>query len=232
MATEVLIVGNSGTGKSSSVETLNPKETFIINIGRKPLPFSGWKSKYVPLSKENPQGNYHATDVSGEIINTLRYISEKRPDIKQVIIDDYQYSMANEYMRRASETGFKKFTDIGFNAWNLISEVKKMREDLIVFFLTHAETDYDAAGNKIVKAKTIGKLLDNTITLEGMFTVVLFTNVEKKESELIYSFTTQNDGTNTCKSPKGMFSSYKIPNDLKLVTDCIREYEGISVQIS
>lgn len=219
MAREVLVVGTSGTGKSTSMKTLNPKHTFIINVARKPLPFRGWKSKYNGDAK-----NFFQSDNTAQILAALKKINEMK-DIHTVIIDDYQYTMANEYMRRANETGFKKFTDIAQGAWNIIDYVKSMRDDLTVVFMMHSEIDYDANGNKRVKAKTIGKMMDNVVTLEGLFSIVLFTKVVKGENGMEYTFTTQTDGVDTAKSPEDMFSTSSIPNDLNLVINKIKEYE-------
>ena len=219
MAREVLIVGSSGTGKSTSVSKLMSKETFIINVARKPLPFKGWKSHYNAKNK-----NFFESDNAPQILSALKKINEMNL-IRTVVIDDYQYTMANEYMRRANETGFKKFTDIAQNAWSIIDYVKQMREDLIVVFCMHSEIDYDANGNKREKAKTIGKMMDNVVTLEGLFTIVLFTEVVKGDNGMKYYFTTQNNGVNTAKSPMDMFEETRIPNDLGLVIDKIKEYE-------
>jgi hypothetical protein len=134
--------------------------------------------------------------------------------------------MANEYMRRANETGFKKFTEIAQNAWSIINAVKSMRDDLLVVFMMHSEVTFDAHGNKVTKAKTIGKMMDNVVTLEGMFTIVLYTDVTKSETGMDYSFITQNDGANTGKAPKDMFGSVKIPNDLNLVAEAIEQYNN------
>ena len=127
MAQEVLIVGASGTGKSTSIENLNPESTFIVNVARKALPFKGWKTKYPIFNKENPKGTFCSTDVPHEILGCLNYINENRPEIKTVVIDDYQYTMANEYMRRANERGFDKFTDIGLHAWEIATAGKDLR---------------------------------------------------------------------------------------------------------
>jgi len=226
MAQDLLIIGGSGTGKSTSMETLDPKTTFIINVARKALPFKGWRANYTVFNKDNPKGNYVATDSTGDIIKVLEYISEKRPEILTIIIDDYQYVMANEYMRRTQETGFKKFNDIGQNAWNIVNTVKGLREDLTVIVMTHSETDLDAMGNKITKAKTIGKMMDNVITFEGMFTIVLYTEVIKSDDGVKYVFITQNNGSNTGKSPKGMFAEKQIPNDLVFVLGEINKYNN------
>lgn len=225
MAQELLIVGASGTGKSTSIENLPEEATFIINVGQKALPFRKSKSKYPVWNKANPQGRLASTDSAGTILQVLNYIDEKRPEIKYVIIDDFQYAMANEYMRRANETGFKKFTEIAQNTWSIINRVKTMRDDLLVVFMMHSEVTFDAHGNKVTKAKTIGKMMDNVVTLEGMFTIVLYTDVTKGEEGMEYSFITQNDGTNTGKSPKDMFSTVKIPNDLLTVSKAIEDYQ-------
>lgn len=225
MARKALVIGYSGSGKSTSMRKLNPKETFIINCEDKDLPFKGWRSYYTPFTSETPEGNILNSDDSEVIKKALQYISAKRPEIKYVVIDDFQYTFCNEYMRRAKESGFGKFTDIGQKAWSLVNVIKSLRSDLTVFFFEHPEIDLDAAGNKFLKAKTIGKMLDNVMTLEGMFTVVLFTKVESEAGGMKHSFVTQSDGTTTGKSPDGMFSSLLIPNDLTLVIEAMDAYE-------
>lgn len=220
MAQAVAIVGPSGTGKSTSVETLNPKETFIINVASKALPFQGWKGKY---NKEN-RNIANLTD--GEaILNMVKTISEKAPHIKHIVIDDSQYIMADEFMRKATEVGYTKFTMIAKHMYDLASPftMASLRDDMIVFFLFHDEKS-DDGGRKI---KTIGKLLDEKITVEGLFTIVLYTRVtHDPKTGNTYNFVTQTDGNTTAKSPKGMFSELLIPNDLQLVVNSINKYEN------
>jgi hypothetical protein len=224
-ATGVMIIGESGTGKSTSIDGLNPQETVIINVQGKSLPFKGWRKNYTNLEKD--KGNYVSTDSTANILKLLGHISDSRPEIKNVIVDDSQYIMANEFMRRARETGFNKFTEIGQNAWSIANKLKSMRDDMVVFFMSHSEDVTDASGSRKTKAKTIGKLLDEKISLEGMFTMVLYTDVEIQEDDTLkYSFVTQNNGHNTGKTPKGMFKDLKIPNNLQLVRDAIDEYYG------
>jgi hypothetical protein len=217
MATNTLIMGESGTGKSTSIRNLNPAETFIINVLDKPLPFKGFKNSYIKLTKEN-NGNYYASDDHRAILKVIHYINEKRPDIKNVVIDDFQYVMANEYMRRAKERGFDKFTEIGQSAWGIIINIALCRDDLFFFILSHTEND--ASGK--VKCKTIGKMIDNTITFEGMFTVVLHSMITDGK----YKFLAQNDGIHIAKSPMGMFEDLLLDNDLLSIKEKMTEYFG------
>ena len=139
---------------------------------------------------------------------------------KSIVIDDCQYLMANEFMRNAKVTGFQKFTDIALNFWSLVQIViDQLPDDVIVYFLGHIERD--ANGNE--KFKTIGKMLDEKITIEGLFTIVLKTVV----SDGKYQFSTQTNGMDTVKSPLGMFSEPLIENDLKMVDETIRDYYNI-----
>jgi hypothetical protein len=227
MAKGVLIVGESGSGKSTSIENLDPSSTFIINVKGKSLPFKGWKSKYSLFSsKDNPSGNYYTTDQASIVVGILNHISANMPHIKVVVLDDYQYISASEFMAKADQKGFDKFTSIGKNLYSTADLPSKLRDDLCIFYLNHAEVAQDLDGNRKLKAKTIGKLVDNVITLEGLFTIVLYTEVEKTKEGMKYMFLTQTDGSNTAKSPKGMFSSDKIPNDLATVVKAIEDYDN------
>ena len=198
MGVPVLILGESGTGKSASLRNFKADDLKVINVANKPLPF---KNKFESISSDD--------------YRTVIYEIEMTKK-KVIVIDDAQYLMANEFMRRATERGFDKFTEIAQSFWNLVNTVKDLPDDTIVYFLAHIERD--ANGNE--KIKTIGKLLDEKITVEGMFTIVLKTNV----TDGVYSFLTQNNGHDTVKSPILMFSSYAIDNDLKFVDEKIRNY--------
>jgi len=226
MAHSVLIIADSGTGKSTSMRNLDPKETFIINIANKPLPFKGWKSKYTPISKDNPKGNMTTASSAAGIIKAIQHVNDKMPHVANLIIDDWQYMSSFEYFDRANEKGYDKFTQIAANLAQVAKMPKDLRDDLYVFFLTHSEESTDVNGHRKVKAKTIGKMIDNTLTLEGLFSIVLFGRVKKTEDALEYGFDTVNNGENTCKSPMGMFEDSFIDNDLQLVKDCIIKYEN------
>jgi hypothetical protein len=227
MAQGVLIIAESGAGKSTSIETLNPKETFIINVANKSLPFKGWRSKYTSWSKENPTGNMYDKATPEGIEACLRYVSEKRPEIKNIVIDDFQYMSSFEFFDKANEKGYEKFTQIGAHLARIARMPKDMRNDLLVFFLTHAEESTDMEGKRRLKAKTIGKMVDEKLTLEGLFSIVLFGKAKKdKEGNIRYVFETQTTGENTCKSPRGMFATFEIANDLALVANGIKDYEN------
>lgn len=206
MAIPVLILGESGTGKSASLRNFKKGEVAVINVAGKPLPFRSELGMIV-------------TDRYPEIVKALKGM--KTPS---AVVDDAQYLLANEFMRRSGEVGFQKFTDIAKNYWSLIAETvsKDLPPDKIVYFLSHIERDQN--GNE--KVKTIGKLLDEKITVEGLFTIVLKTHVEDGK----YTFFTQNSGTDTVKSPIGMFADLQVDNDLKMVDNVIRDYYGIQIK--
>ncbi len=225
------IVGESGSGKSTSLESLDPNETFIINCSRKDLPFKGWKSKYTTFSKdkgspEDNGGNHYMTEKASVIKMLLEHIDKNREDINKIIIDDAQYIMSTEYMNRADETGWDKFTDIAKNIWSVVNKARNLQRDIDVIITFHSE-DVNDDGKIKKKIKTVGKMIDNTITLEGLFTMILYTKVEMDldSQEPRFYFQTVTDGRNTCKTPKGMFEDKLIPNDMGYVFDKIEEYE-------
>ena len=200
MAIPVLILGQSGTGKSYSMKNFDENEVCLISVQKTLLPF---RKKFNEVK---------VTDEYAEISKVME--STKK---KVIVIDDTQYLMANEFMRRATERGYDKFTEIAFNFWDLIvQEVNSLPSDTIVYLLCHTSTDE----NGVEKMKTIGKLVDEKITPEGLFTIVLKTVV----SDGNYAFVTQNNGKDTVKSPEGMFDTYAIKNDLKYVDEKIRNY--------
>tara|TARA_R100001591_G_scaffold116032_1_gene132365 strand:+ start:533 stop:1216 length:684 start_codon:yes stop_codon:yes gene_type:complete len=226
MAQSVLVIADSGSGKSTSIRNLDPKETFIVNIANKPLPFKGWKSKYTQISKDNPKGNMTSASSAAGIVKAMKHVNDNMPHVTNLVIDDWQYMSSFEYFDRANEKGYDKFTQIASNLAQVAKMPKDLRDNLYVFFLTHSEDSTDINGNRRVKAKTIGKMIDNALTLEGLFSIVLFGKVKKTEDDTLeYVFETKNNGENTCKSPMGMFEDDNIPNDLSYVRDCIVKYE-------
>lgn len=228
MAELCAIVGNSGTGKSTSIRTLDPKSTFIINVARKPLPFRGAKKNYIPLTKDGDKwiGNLYNTSDVNQIANVLKMINAQRPDIQTVVIEDAQYIMAFEAMDRSAEKGYEKFTQMASNFYSVLKNAMNLRDDLKVFVLTHAENTGDAL-NPSYKIKTIGKMIDSMITVEGLFTYVFFTDVVKGENDVPqYKLITQSDGTTTAKTPMGCFEELRIDNDLQYICNKIDEYNS------
>jgi len=216
MAEVVAIVGPSGSGKSTSIRTLPSDKTAIINISGKRLPFKGSKAAYKGSIKEG--GNYAEVSTGTAAGQIIQYIGDNRKDINYVIIEDAQYIQAFEFMRRAREKGYDKFSDIaheGFEPVRVSSNVK--RDDLTIFFIYHEDNG---------QIKTSGKMIDNHITMEGMFSIVLFTHTKynDKEGKTEYFFQTQTDGKTTAKSPMGMFDKFLIPNDLGYVAKKMKEY--------
>tara|TARA_R110001606_G_scaffold70585_2_gene161348 strand:+ start:1259 stop:1942 length:684 start_codon:yes stop_codon:yes gene_type:complete len=227
MAASVLVIAESGSGKSTAIRTLDPSETVIINIANKPLPFKGWRKKYKLLDKANPDGNLLNVSSGPGVFKAMQHVSEKMPHVKHLVIDDWQYMSSFEYFDKANEKGYDKFTQIAANLAQVAKLPKDLREDLTVFFLTHAEESTDINGNRKVKAKTVGKMIDNALTLEGLFSIVLFGKIRKEDDgTLTYGFETQNNGENTCKSPMEMFKESFIPNDLQYVKDAIEAYDN------
>lgn len=228
MAELIAVVGNTGSGKSTSLRNLNPESTFIINVAGKALPFKGFKKNYKPL-KQNPEtkkfeGNLYNTSDVTKIAQILKIIDKTRPEIDVVVIEDAQYIMAFEAMDRALEKSYDKFTQIASNFYSILKESINMRDSLKVCVLAHAENLGDAL-NPSYKIKTVGKMIDNMITVEGLFTYVLFTSLNKDvEGKIEHKFITQSDGTTTAKTPMGCFEDLYIDNDLQYVIEQIDKY--------
>jgi len=202
MAIPVLILGDSGSGKSTSLRNFQSNEIGIINVSGKPLPF---RSKLNTIKTDNYM-----------TVETVM----KKAKVKSIAIDDAQYLMANEFMHNAKVNGFQKFTDIALNFWTLVQlTINELPDDMIVYFLSHLERDGDGRE----KMKTIGRMLDEKITVEGMFTIVL----KSISHDGKYFFRTHTNGNDTVKSPMEMFSADEIENDLKMVDETIREYYNI-----
>lgn len=216
MSNVSLIMGESGTGKSTSIRTLDPNETFIINVLNKPLPFRGYTKLYTRVSPDGKTGNYYASTNYDHIELVIKKINSTRPDIKTLIIDDFQYLMADEFMDRALERGYDKFSEIGSHAYKLLKLLPTLRDDIDVFVLTHSEPN--ELGK--MKIKTIGKMLDQVVTVEGMYTTVLQTELSNGS----YSFITQGDARHIAKSPMGLFEDRNIPNDLAFVKTKMHSY--------
>lgn len=215
MSTATMILGKSGTGKSTSLRNLDPAATLLIQVIRKPLPFrsAGWTHYHRDTNKT---GNVFVTESWADIITLMR-----KTQRKVIVIDDFQYLMANEFMRRSDEKGYDKFTDIAKHAWEVLTVASDLAPDVRVYILSHLEEDATTGAAKI---KTVGKMLDEKITPEGLVTIVLRTVVDGG----VYQFATRNSGNDTTKSPMGLFDADRIDNDLAAVDAAICGYYGIT----
>lgn len=211
MSNTVLVIGQSGSGKSTALRNLDPKSTFIINVLDKHLPFRAFKKNYNSASK-----NYYTTNAWDKVVNCIDRVNKEREDITTLVIDDWQYILAYEFMRRVSEKGFDKFSELANHGWSTINACLGTRSTLTNFILAHSDTD--ATGRS--KCKTIGKMLDEKITIEGLFTTVLHSRVVDGQ----YLFQTQYDGEFLAKSPMTMFDEFLIPNDLLMVKNAVENY--------
>lgn len=208
MAQKILIMGESGTGKSTSLRNLDPEITAVVNPVGKPLPFKSSNGKFTMLNNETKSGNI-----------TAWLKGQAKAGKKILIVDDFQYLLSIPYMNRIHEGGWDKWNDFGDDYFNLIDVCADLPADVRVYYLSHCET----LDNGITTIKLIGKLLREKITIEGLFTIVLRTSVIDQK----YFFLTQNSGKDTVKSPMGMFSEYAVENDLAYIDDKVCNYYEI-----
>ena len=224
----IAIVGESGSGKTTSIRNLSPEETFIISTTGKRPGIKGAKKKYpdFKINKETKEmsSNFYTSSNIESIKQMMKIVNVKMPNVKVLVIDDFQYLQAFEAMARVDEKGYGKFTDMAKHAYEALKTGMDMRDDLFIVVSTHSENTGDNL-NPYYKIKTQGKMLDSVITLEGLFTYVLFTKVVKDDSDAVqYKFLTNSDGTCTAKSPMGLFEDLLIDNDLDYVIKKIKEY--------
>ena len=214
MSLPVMVEGRSSSGKTFSIKNFSPEEVGVISVEKGRLPFrSEIKVARIPEDYGDDIKSYGQLNAAkyAWIENVIRMSKAK-----SIVIDDRQYLLVNELFDRAREKGYDKFTDIAANFRNLIHFINKLPDDdKIVYFLHHTEPDSDGRE----KAKTIGKMLDEKLVIEGCFDIVIYC--------LDHKFYTQADGMSTAKTPEGMFDSVEIPNDLKLVDNAIRDYYGM-----
>ena len=196
-------MGESGSGKSASLRNFAPNEISVFNVTNKPLPFKQGKTKIPKID------NATYADIANALAN---------PNKRAYVIDDAGYLLSFEMFKRANETGYSKFTDMAKNFFDMLDFINtKLPNDIIVYITMHTEDDSEMHKTK---AKTIGKMIDQNLNLEGLFTIVL----RAMQTEDGYKFITRDDRVSTAKSPMGMFESDKIDNDLKEVDRIIREY--------
>ena len=215
MSIASLILGESGTGKSTSLRNLDPAHTLLIQMVKKPLPFRS--NEWKPIGPDG--GSVYVSDDSAMIVKAMQ---KTRKEI--IVIDDFQYLLANEFMRRVTDVAkgneaFAKYNEIARHAWDVLMASTSLPEYKRVYILSHTSTD-DFGKTKI---KTIGKLLDEKIVMEGLVTIVLRTQVQNGN----YLFSTRNSGADTVKSPLGLFDTELIENDLASVDAAIFNYYGM-----
>lgn len=213
MSIATLVLGSSGTGKSTSLQHLDPSKTLLIQCINKPLPFRS--KEWIPVTKENPSGNVFRTDDPAKIVAAMQ-----RSKQEIVVVDDWQASMVNQLMARSAERGYDKFSDLAKGAWDVFNAAGSLADHRRVYMLSH--TQADDAGN--IRMKTVGKMVDQTLVPEGYFTIVLRTEVINGR----YLFSTQTNGMDCCKSPINMFADQHIDNDLNMVDNTITEFYGIT----
>ena len=226
MANNVIILGPSGSGKSTSIKGLNPEETVIINILNKRLPFKGSSKMYSAEKK-----NLFKLDSYSDIINMLNMIDQHATHVKNIIIDDSVYVMRKEFFKRASETGYGKFTQIAQHYQEIITTCENLRPDLNVFLMLHTEDVIDDGAIVSQKVSTVGKMLDTQYNPVEVVTMVLCTSVQYNEKGIAqYGFYTHRTMKGKfeviAKTPDGMFEQDIIPNDLGLVVDAMNEFYG------
>lgn len=221
-----MILGASGSGKSTSIKTLDPKTTVIFNVLKKRLPFKGSQSIYNAENK-----NLFNIDSYDQIISFLKSISDKATHVENVVIDDCTYMMRKEYFATAKQTGFNKFVDIAAHFQQMISTIESLRDSLNVFLLMHCEEV--VSDNSIIgyKAATIGKMIDTSYNPIEVVPILLFAKPKYDEKGTAqYGFYTHRTMQGTlelpAKSPADMFEEDYIPNDLGLVVKTMKEYYG------
>lgn len=218
MSESVLILGDSGTGKSSSIRTLPPEETFVLSVIGKNLPFRGAGKSFTKLNEDGLTGNFYASDNFDKIRRIINLIDKKRTDIKYLVIDDFGFSIMNEFIRNANVKGYDKFVLIAKEFSEALNMIRYLRDDLFCFVTMHVETQQDGK----TKPKTVGKMIDQYVCIEGNFTNIFHTAIIDKQ----YKFITNNDGLHMAKSSMGLFDEQYIDNDLMMIATRINEYNN------
>jgi len=211
----ILVLGHPGSGKTCSLMNLDPDETIIIRAWKKPLPF---KNNFKPFTVENKKGTLIDTADPDKIVKIIK--NAKNLGKKVVVIDDFNLIMSQEFMEKAYVKGFDKFTEIGRHMWDIIKAAQESENDIRFYFLAHIQKDESG----VEKMKTIGKMLDEKGSIDGLFYIILKAVSDNDQ----HFFATRTDGSDVVRTPIGMFEDNLIPNDLKLVDDKIKEYNNIA----
>jgi len=213
MSIATLILGNPGTGKTTSLRNMPVSETLLMQVVKKPLPFRANAWSYMDKEK-NPKGNIFVTDSAEQIIHVMRKTSRKI-----IVVDDCNYVMSNSFMRRATEKGYDKFTEMAQQTFSIFDAASNLADDVRVYLFAHTQVTEDG----VTRFRTVGKLLDEKVSLDGLVTICLRTCVVDGQ----YLFSTRNNGSDTVKTPIGMFDQTFIENDLLKIDEAVRNYYGI-----
>lgn len=214
MSRGIVVMGESGSGKTTAMRTLNPDETYYIDCDGKGLSWKGWREQYSAEKK-----NYYRTNVQEKIETLMQGINDKMPHIHNIVIDTINSVMIADERRRMAEKNYDKWADLAWSVYDICIMASELRDDLNVVILAHTQTDVDDnTGERFTRILTNGKKL-NKIGLEKYFTTVLLT----KKSSNGYVFETQTN-KNTCKTPMGAFDEMEIPNDMQAALDVLKDY--------
>lgn len=223
MANVVIILGRTGTGKSTAIKGLNPETTMIFNTLNKRLPFRGANKVYSQEAK-----NLYSITEYDKLCAYLNAINERRPEVKDVIIDDATYLMRNEFFNRAKENGYGKFTDIAQHFKLLLDACMRLRDEVNVYLIMHSEDVSNDGKLDTVKCATVGKMLDEKFNPMECVSICLVSDIKFAEDNTEYGFYTRPMCVNgkflPAKSPEGMFEDSFIPNDLAPISERINEY--------
>ena len=224
MAKTILICGKTGTGKTTAIRNLNPKETVILRVINRTLPFK-FSGKY---GKE--QKNMFSTPSYEDVLKGLQW-ADKQANVKNIIITDGTYVIRQEFFKKASIKGYEKFTEMAVHMQQILQAIQNLRDDIKVFLEYHVESNTTDSGAIELKPATVGKLLDEKYNILENVDIALFTNPEINDKEITYGFVTnrtvdRNGAEIPAKSPLGMFEETFIPNDLAIVVKAIDDYYG------
>lgn len=229
MSNLICLAGQSNTGKSTSLRTLDPKSTFIISCTNKQLQIPGFRKKYtkVEIKDKKLVGNWYVSNNYAQIGKVLSAISNTRPEIKVVVLDDINYLLSNETFENALDKGYTKFSVMAKNYYDLLADCQLLRDDLTVVVITHTE-NYGTDMDPQYRMWTTGKMLTQQINLDGMFSYIIYSDryIDDADDEVHYRFKTRTDGNDTCRSVAGCFTEKYIEPDMKAVIDRINEFES------
>lgn len=229
MSNCICVAGQSNSGKSTSLRTLDPKSTFIISCTNKQLQIPGFRKKYpkVAINGNKLTGNWYVQNKYDKIEKILKLVSDTRPEIKVVVLDDINYLLSNETFENATTKGYEKFTLMAKNYYDLLTDCQLLRDDLMVVVISHTE-NFGTELDPQYRLWTTGKMLTNQINLDGMFSYIIYSEktVDDVDGEVHYRFKTRTDGNDTCRSVAGCFEDKYIEPDMKLVIDTINAFEN------